>query len=40
MDMKQEIGNGETNLRTLGRILWELGKLDLAEKYYKIMSPA
>ncbi|CAF1424083.1 unnamed protein product [Rotaria sordida] len=33
--MKQQLGKGETNLRTLGRVLWEMGKLDLAEKYIK-----
>ncbi len=33
--MKRQIGNGETNLRTLARILGEMGKLDLAEKYIK-----
>ena len=32
-DMKQQIGTGEITLRTLGNILWEMGKLDLAEKY-------
>ncbi len=33
--MKQKIGNGETNLQTLGKILWDMGKFDLAEKYLK-----
>ncbi len=32
--MKQQIGNGEINLRTLGKILSDMGKLDLAEKYF------
>ena len=32
--MKSQNGNGETNLRTLGNILWKMGKFDLAEKYY------
>jgi tetratricopeptide (TPR) repeat protein len=35
LHMKQQIGNGETNLQTLGKILWDMGKLDLAEKYLK-----
>ncbi|CAF4147861.1 unnamed protein product, partial [Adineta steineri] len=34
MYMKQQINSDETNLRTLGNILWEMGKLDLAEKYF------
>lgn len=33
MYMKQKIGVGETNLRTFGKILWRMGKLDLAEIY-------
>ena len=33
--MKQQIGDGETNLCTLGKILFEMGKLDLAEKFDK-----
>ncbi|CAF4138303.1 unnamed protein product, partial [Adineta steineri] len=33
MYMKQQIESEETNLRTLGKLLWEMGKLDLAEKY-------
>ncbi len=33
MYMKQQIGSGETNLRILGKVLWKMGKLDLAEKY-------
>ena len=32
--MKKQTGSGETNLRTLGKIVWEMGKLDLAEKYF------
>jgi tetratricopeptide (TPR) repeat protein len=35
LHMKQQIGNGETDLQTLGKILWDMGKLDLAEKYLK-----
>ena len=35
LHMKQQIGNGETNLRTLGKVLWKMGKFDLAEKYFK-----
>ncbi|CAF4208541.1 unnamed protein product [Adineta steineri] len=34
MYMKQQIENEETNLRTLGNVLWKMGKLDLAEKYF------
>ncbi len=34
MYMKKQNGTGETNLRTLSKILWKMGKLDLAEKYY------
>ncbi|CAF1352377.1 unnamed protein product [Adineta steineri] len=34
MYMKQQIGSGETNLRTLGKVLWKMGKLDLAGKYF------
>ncbi|CAF4988686.1 unnamed protein product [Rotaria sp. Silwood1] len=32
--MKQQLGSGETNLRTLGKVLWKMGKLDLAEQYF------
>jgi tetratricopeptide (TPR) repeat protein len=34
MDMKQQIGNGRTNLRKLGHLLWDMGELKLAEKYF------
>ncbi|CAF0738460.1 unnamed protein product [Adineta steineri] len=34
MYMKQQIENEETNLRTLGKLLWKMGKFDLAEKYF------
>ncbi|CAF4193173.1 unnamed protein product, partial [Adineta steineri] len=34
MHMKQQIENEETNLRTLGKLLWKMGKFDLAEKYF------
>ncbi|CAF0813490.1 unnamed protein product [Didymodactylos carnosus] len=34
MYMKQQTGSGETNLRTLGKVLWKMGKLDLAEQYF------
>jgi len=34
MYMNQQIGSGETNLRTLGKVLWKMGKLDLAEKCF------
>ncbi|CAF4741087.1 unnamed protein product [Rotaria sp. Silwood2] len=33
MDMKQLLGSGETDIRTLGRQLSEMSKFDLAEKY-------
>ncbi|CAF1065659.1 unnamed protein product [Adineta steineri] len=33
MYMKQQIENEQTNLRTLGNVLWEMGEFDLAEKY-------
>ncbi|CAF1531472.1 unnamed protein product, partial [Didymodactylos carnosus] len=34
MHIKQQTGSGETNLHTLGKILWEMGKFDLAEQYF------
>ncbi|CAF4215772.1 unnamed protein product, partial [Adineta steineri] len=34
MDMKNEIGNGETNLCILGKVVRRMGHLDLAKKYY------
>ncbi|CAF4307014.1 unnamed protein product, partial [Rotaria sp. Silwood2] len=34
MTMKQQHRNRETNLQTLGKLLWEMGKPDLAEKYF------
>ncbi len=34
MDMKNQSGIGETNLHTLAKLLWNMGELDLAEKYY------
>ncbi|CAF1181927.1 unnamed protein product [Adineta steineri] len=34
MHMKQQIENKEINLRTLGNVLWEMGKFNLAEKYF------
>ncbi|CAF1271683.1 unnamed protein product [Adineta steineri] len=34
MDMKNEIGNGETNLCILGKVLRGMGHLDLSKKYY------
>ncbi len=34
MDMKNQNGIGETNFHTLGKLLWNMGKLDLAERYY------
>ena len=33
-DMKQQYESEEMNLRTLGKFLWEMGKLDMAEKYF------
>ena len=33
--IKQQTGNGKTNLQKLGKLLWEMGKLDLAEEYFK-----
>lgn len=44
MYMKQQVvGNGDTTLRTLGKVLWKMGKLDLAEQYFirllKELSP-
>lgn len=32
--MKDQNGNGETNLSTLAKIVWKMGKFNLAEKYY------
>ncbi|CAF4210440.1 unnamed protein product, partial [Adineta steineri] len=34
MDMKNEIGNGQTNLCILGKVVRRMGHLDLAKKYY------
>jgi len=34
MYMKQQIGSGETNLRILGKLLEQMGKVELAEKYF------
>ncbi|CAF0899531.1 unnamed protein product [Adineta steineri] len=34
MYMKQQIKSGEMNFRILGNVLWEMGKFDLAEKYF------
>jgi tetratricopeptide (TPR) repeat protein len=33
-DMKKQNGTGETTLWSLGKLLWTMGKLDLAEQYY------
>ena len=33
-DMKQQYESEEMDLRTLGKFLWEMGKLDMAEKYF------
>lgn len=32
--MKGQVGTGDTNLRTLGKVLWKMGKFDLAEQYF------
>ncbi|CAF4694053.1 unnamed protein product, partial [Rotaria sp. Silwood2] len=32
MYMTQQLGNGDTNLQMLGKLLWNMGQLDLAEK--------
>ena len=32
--MQKQNGSGQTNLRTLGKVLWKMGKFDLAEQYY------
>ncbi|CAF4207884.1 unnamed protein product, partial [Adineta steineri] len=34
MYMKQQINSEQTNLRTFAKLLWEMGKFDLAEKYF------
>ncbi|CAF1379864.1 unnamed protein product [Rotaria sordida] len=34
MNMKQQLGSGKTDLRTLARLLSEMNKTDLAEKYF------
>ncbi|CAF0776970.1 unnamed protein product [Adineta steineri] len=34
MYMKRQIESGEMHLRILGNVLWEMGKFDLAEKYF------
>ncbi|CAF4304711.1 unnamed protein product, partial [Rotaria sordida] len=34
MNMKQQLGSGKMDLRTLGRLLSEMSKFDLAEKYF------
>ncbi|CAF3822875.1 unnamed protein product [Rotaria sp. Silwood1] len=31
---RKQLGNGETSLQTLGKLLWKMGKLDLAENYF------
>lgn len=36
--MKKQFGSGPTNLNVLGQIMWNMGKLDLAEKYLKHFS--
>jgi tetratricopeptide (TPR) repeat protein len=33
--MQAQNGKGETNLRTLGKLLWKMGNYDMAEKYYR-----
>jgi hypothetical protein len=34
MYMKGQIESGQTNLRTLAKVLWKMGKFDFAEKYF------
>ncbi|CAF2134766.1 unnamed protein product [Rotaria magnacalcarata] len=34
LDMKDQFLSSEVNLQTLGKLLWEMGKHDLAEKYF------
>ena len=34
MHMQEQIGSEEMNLRTFAKLLWKMGKFDLAEKYY------
>ncbi|CAF1034321.1 unnamed protein product [Adineta steineri] len=34
MYMKEQIGSGEMNFRILGNVLSDMGKFDLAEKYF------
>ncbi|CAF3040686.1 unnamed protein product [Rotaria sp. Silwood2] len=34
LHIKQQLGSGETNLRTLGKVLWKMGEFDLAEQYF------
>ena len=34
MYMKHQLGSGETNLRTLGKVLCKMGKFNLAEQYF------
>ncbi|CAF3856931.1 unnamed protein product, partial [Rotaria sp. Silwood1] len=33
-DMQKQLASGETNLHKFGKLLWEMGKPDLAEKYF------
>ncbi|CAF3862954.1 unnamed protein product [Rotaria sp. Silwood1] len=40
MDMKEQYLSEETNLQTLGKILWEMGKPDLTQKYFVRMLEA
>ena len=34
MYMTQQLGSGDTNLQMLGKLLWDMGQLDMAEKYF------
>jgi tetratricopeptide (TPR) repeat protein len=34
LHLKQQLGTGETNLRTLGKLLWQMGEPRLGEQYY------
>ncbi|CAF3758372.1 unnamed protein product, partial [Rotaria magnacalcarata] len=33
-DMKEQLGSGHTNLQTFGKLLWNMGKPELAKKYF------
>ncbi|CAF3897685.1 unnamed protein product [Rotaria sp. Silwood2] len=33
--MRDQLGSGDTNLRTLAQVLWRMGKIGLAEEYFQ-----